>query len=457
MRRALEMHDAGQARVIPILLRPVDWTNAPFGRLQALPKDAKPVTSWRNRDEAWQDVAKGIRRAIDEWRSKRRSSDFSNAGGNRSISQYLSPPDEFVTPEGFPVASGKVHGPPFDDVLLTTAEPFIGRTAEAERLLDRFSSPTPNVAAIHGLAGIGKTALAAQVVRQLREAGAFPDGIAVVSCREETDALALASVALSRFDPYRRKPQVPDLASLAEEARELLGGKRTLIIFDGLRPETDLRQVVPLLHRCGSSLLLISQQMLPTDVIPADAREILDPLTLAEATELFMRAAGRSIGEKAGISIDANTVIEEIVSALGQHPLAIRLVAGYAADLQLDLVSLAADLRNPQGALAALWSNQSGILTSILDEAYSTPPPDARRLYAALPAFGTTDVGRRALEALAASLNMSEPEQVLNTLVVRTLLKPQLNDRMPAGSDRQRLRMHALRRVRKPAYAGEYE
>src|SRR5688572_1026460 len=43
MTRALERHDLGQARVIPIILRPVDWKGAPFAKLQALPTDAKPA------------------------------------------------------------------------------------------------------------------------------------------------------------------------------------------------------------------------------------------------------------------------------------------------------------------------------------------------------------------------------------------------------------------------------
>jgi hypothetical protein len=63
-KRAVERHDRGEARVIPVILRPCDWHEAPFGKLQALPRDGKAVTSWRNRDEAWKDVAQGIRRAV---------------------------------------------------------------------------------------------------------------------------------------------------------------------------------------------------------------------------------------------------------------------------------------------------------------------------------------------------------------------------------------------------------
>ncbi|WP_438044913.1 TIR domain-containing protein [Sorangium sp. So ce128] len=68
MRRALERHDAGRARVIPVILRETDWRGAPFARLQALPRDGRPVTSWRNRDAAWTDVALGIRRAVEALR-----------------------------------------------------------------------------------------------------------------------------------------------------------------------------------------------------------------------------------------------------------------------------------------------------------------------------------------------------------------------------------------------------
>jgi TIR domain-containing protein len=64
MKRALERHAAGEAIVIPIILRPVDWGSAPFARIQCLPTDARPVTSWTNRDEAFRNVAEGIRHAI---------------------------------------------------------------------------------------------------------------------------------------------------------------------------------------------------------------------------------------------------------------------------------------------------------------------------------------------------------------------------------------------------------
>jgi hypothetical protein len=65
IKRAIEKHERGEARVIPIIVRPVDWEWAPFGKLQALPRDAKPITTWSNRDNAWLDVSRGIHRAIE--------------------------------------------------------------------------------------------------------------------------------------------------------------------------------------------------------------------------------------------------------------------------------------------------------------------------------------------------------------------------------------------------------
>jgi len=69
---ALDRHAAGANRVIPIILRPVDWLPTPLGRLLALPKDGKPITTWNRRDDALFDAAKGIRRVAEELGYQRR-------------------------------------------------------------------------------------------------------------------------------------------------------------------------------------------------------------------------------------------------------------------------------------------------------------------------------------------------------------------------------------------------
>jgi len=66
LKRAMERHEKGEARVIPVILRHCDWSSATFAKLQSLPKDAKPIKSWADNDEAFADVAAGIRQIIRE-------------------------------------------------------------------------------------------------------------------------------------------------------------------------------------------------------------------------------------------------------------------------------------------------------------------------------------------------------------------------------------------------------
>jgi hypothetical protein len=64
MSRALERHQSRSATVVPIILRPSDWQHSPLAPLQALPSEGRPVSRWSDRDQAWLDVAQGLRRLI---------------------------------------------------------------------------------------------------------------------------------------------------------------------------------------------------------------------------------------------------------------------------------------------------------------------------------------------------------------------------------------------------------
>jgi hypothetical protein len=62
LRRALQRHREGTARVVPVLLSDCDWSSASFAAIQMLPPSAKPVTNWRPRAKAWTAVAEALRR-----------------------------------------------------------------------------------------------------------------------------------------------------------------------------------------------------------------------------------------------------------------------------------------------------------------------------------------------------------------------------------------------------------
>jgi hypothetical protein len=83
MKRALERHERGEATVIPVILRPIEWQDTPIGKLQALPKNGKPVVDpeWHMRDYALHDVEKGL-----------------NAIIIQQISMFLAPPTMLSLP-----------------------------------------------------------------------------------------------------------------------------------------------------------------------------------------------------------------------------------------------------------------------------------------------------------------------------------------------------------------------
>ena len=72
--KALERDDAGQCRVIPVIVRDALWKNMSFSRLQALPKNGAPVTSYTRQDEAWLQVAEGIRKVVEKFDLDRKAS-----------------------------------------------------------------------------------------------------------------------------------------------------------------------------------------------------------------------------------------------------------------------------------------------------------------------------------------------------------------------------------------------
>ena len=66
MKKALEMHEVGNNVIIPVIVRPCDWLDSPLKDIVALPEDGVPVSKWQDADEAYLNVVKGIKAAIDE-------------------------------------------------------------------------------------------------------------------------------------------------------------------------------------------------------------------------------------------------------------------------------------------------------------------------------------------------------------------------------------------------------
>jgi tetratricopeptide (TPR) repeat protein/transcriptional regulator with XRE-family HTH domain len=342
-----------------------------------------------------------------------------------------------------PEASSPPARPPLDDAMLPWPEQLVGRDTDLAWLLGRLrAGGTVSVTALGGMGGIGKTALAAVAVRQLRAEGRFPDGIAVVYCQGLTDAGHILQQALARFHPQRRQPGTGDLAELAEIARSLIEGKEALIVLDNVDPALTIEQVVGPLRAAGATLLITARQALPHSVVPVDATHVLDLLHADAALDLFARSLGR--GGADDLTDVERAAAERIVAALGRHTLAVKLSAAYAYDAHRDLGALARELEDPARALALPEGEVPEAVRRVFAHSVEELPAAARRLFVALAGFATIEFGRRAALALAAGLDLTAPEASLNLLVLRALLRASTNESMPETGDRERLRLHPL-------------
>lgn len=106
MKRAIDRHNRGEVCVIPIILSPVDWRNAPFGQLQALPKNGKSIEGNNGRygrDKAFLEVTLGIREVAEHLKINKEGRDgnassgmipathFSNSASKVNISPIANP------------------------------------------------------------------------------------------------------------------------------------------------------------------------------------------------------------------------------------------------------------------------------------------------------------------------------------------------------------------------------
>ncbi len=85
MQRAIARHDEGSARVVPVLLRPTFWRNAPFASLQVVPTNAEAVTRWSNSDDAFNDITEHLNRLLPEIQIPRL---FSEVSSHRIAKRY---------------------------------------------------------------------------------------------------------------------------------------------------------------------------------------------------------------------------------------------------------------------------------------------------------------------------------------------------------------------------------
>jgi DNA-binding SARP family transcriptional activator/transcriptional regulator with XRE-family HTH domain len=254
--------------------------------------------------------------------------------------------------------AGGVHAVPRQ--LPVGPRNFTGRAGELaalsgllERVLGQASGVV--IAALTGMAGIGKTALAVHWAH--RVASQFPDGQLFINLRgfgpsgapvTATEAVQDFLVALG-VAPARIPTDRDRQAGLL---RSLLVGQRMLIVLDNAQ---DAEQVRPLLPGSPGCLVLVTSRNQLTGLAAREGAHLLNlgVLTVCESRELLRASLGaeRAMAEPVALS--------ELIGVCACLPLALRDVAARVAVRPgLPLAALAAELRDTQGRLDALETGE---------------------------------------------------------------------------------------------------
>ena len=285
--RAMERHEKEGARVIPVILRPCDWSTAPFGRLEGFPKDAKPITKWSNREEAFTNVALGIREVVAELQASN------------------------IKPVSTPVISTEAQRlPPIWNVPHLRDRNFTGREELLEQLHKSLASgkAAALTKAMVGLGGVGKTRTAVEYC--YRYAGEYR--LVWWMASEEPGKLAADYAALAQKLNLPERDDQDQVVVVRAVRHSLSRSSGWLLVFDNARTADGIKAYLPAGH--GHVIVTSRNPAFRkiAEVLPVKV------MTLAEAVEFLMKRAEG----------DANEA-EALATELGRLPLALAQAGAY--------------------------------------------------------------------------------------------------------------------------------
>ncbi|MFH8468577.1 BTAD domain-containing putative transcriptional regulator [Streptomyces sp. NPDC017991] len=311
---------------------------------------------------------------------------------------------------------------------------FTGRVGELRILLadpvaGRRTATALPVTVIHGMPGIGKTALALHASHQL--ATAYPDSQFYVDMRGHSGQQPLdPGEALAQLLHATGGPgELP--AALDERAtrwREWTAGRRVLVVLDNVR---DAAQVGPLLPGSPTCRVLVTTRSRLAGLDGA-AHLFVDSLSREEAAALFTRIVGASrvSGEP--------ECLRRIVEACACHPLAVQVLASrFRHRDSWDLQHLLDRLAHATSPLQEF----DAVIGAVFRFSYTELGSAARELFRRLALHPGSDITLRAAEALAGPDLGREPgalERHVEELIDASLLEEPV---------RGRYRLHDLTRA----------
>jgi tetratricopeptide (TPR) repeat protein len=305
MRRALQRQATHKTRIVPVLVRPVDWQGTPFAHLPALPVDARPISTWSDSDAALADVAGGLRRML--------IADLPFSPVERSCGPVM----------------------PLWNVAHLRNPNFTGREELLGRIHQQFVPAHDNdwqthgqALAIRGIGGIGKTQIVVEYAYRARDLGCYAHILWVNAASEET---LLASVQeLAQILPSLSVPAESDQRTLVEAIKRWLEQcpQRWLLIFDNADELSLVRNLFP---QGGKGCLLLTTR---AGAVGALAKPIeVENMGLIEGQTLLLRRAQRL--EQA--SEEEQNEAVNLVIALDAFPLALDQAGAYIEETRCSL------------------------------------------------------------------------------------------------------------------------
>ncbi|MCP3805537.1 NB-ARC domain-containing protein [Allokutzneria sp. A3M-2-11 16] len=300
--------------------------------------------------------------------------------------------------------------------LPPAAADFVGRErarAEITSWLGRAEDGGPKVVVIYGLPGVGKTALAARLARDLR--AAYPDGQHWVRMQGETD---LARQSHGVMGDILYATGVPmSVIPAPQRAREgiyrhRLDGRRVLVVLDDAQDPAQIEALLP--GSAGCAFIVTAKRAL-TSLSGRVHQVLLTELTRDEGVALLERMldAERAAGEK--------QAVREVVEWCDGHPLALRVIGSRLATMpRRRVASILPRLRDATQRLDQLATSDRQVRTGFA-VGYASMPEDLRRTLPGLSLFGD-----RPFAAWAAGLLAGEEdgERVVERLLHHGMLAP---------------------------------
>jgi tetratricopeptide (TPR) repeat protein len=286
LKKAIERHKEGTARVIPIILRPVNWDGLAFSNLKALPLDGRPVTRWPNRDEAFLDIAKGIEKTI----------------GELNLRAPLP-----LTEENVPRLSPLTHIEPQSAVGFVPRKDRDGNDI-IEQLRAGLAPGSSRVIALWGAGGVGKTALAAEAVRSLIHN--YQQRVVWISA-DGRDEFALPNLLDEIANQFGR----PEFRTLGIETKkqsihDLVVEMPSLIVLDNfetVKPKEQALCLDWLSHISPSSALITTRARIE---LPSILNVPIKPMLVTEANEFLDRLVQQAQHRRTFEGIDKQRIIK---------------------------------------------------------------------------------------------------------------------------------------------------